>query len=73
MRKAIQVKTVRGVEFAIFDCGEEKKEYFAASKRFFISRLDNASGRNCLFRSNNKKYIEKKFAEFDVNPCQITT
>jgi hypothetical protein len=63
MRKVIQTKKVGNVELAIFDCGENNREYFACGKRFFISRLDNPSGRTCTIRSNNRKYIEKKFAE----------
>jgi hypothetical protein len=51
-----------GVKVSIVEAGNGKKEWFALSKKYWIAYGDG-SPRNCRNRSNDLKYLEKKFEE----------
>jgi hypothetical protein len=51
-----------GVKVSIVEAGNGKKEYFALSKKYWIA-YGEGSPRNCRNRSNDLKYLEKKFEE----------
>jgi|LakMenEpi03Aug12_release.lakeMendotaPanAssembly.Ray.scaffolds.fasta_scaffold372935_3 hypothetical protein len=55
--------TKNGLNVHIVEASEGKKEYFALSKRYWISYRENGSPTNCRYRSNSLKYIQGKFEE----------
>jgi len=56
--------TKLGAKVNLVDGGEDTKQFFALSKRYWISYGDSASPQNnCRNRSDSLKYVEKKFQE----------
>lgn len=53
-----------GAKVNLVDGGEGTKQFFALSKRYWISYGDTPNPQNnCRNRSDSLKYLEKKFQE----------
>ncbi len=57
--------TKNGSKIHIVEASDGKTEFFALSKKYWISHRENGSATNCRYRSNSLKYIERKFEEIN--------
>ena len=57
--KVVKSSNVRGCVVSVVDAGKGHKEYFANSKRYWISFNDGKA----IYRSNSLAYITNKFNE----------
>jgi hypothetical protein len=71
METIVKIGTSYGQQFAIFDCGQSRKDGHCR-KRYYITRLDDLGGRNAINRSNELSYIKEKFNELCDNTWKHT-